>query len=221
MARPGRKTNRSRKAPSTAPSAPDTSKEAPLELFGTIKQVFPSTTFAVELETATPSWRTSRAGSVATGSSCCSAIGWSSKCRPTTSPRPASSTGTGLAKPAAHTSPKRGFSPSDPEQTFGDSSGWHPGEEHGRMSAVVGPAGDQIRSVDRWCRETSRHLARVSSIILRPVMKGGVAGNHLVERTTCGNQDEARRQRPGVRSVSRAAFARTKSMKSATREVGR
>ncbi len=26
------------------------SKEAPLELFGTIKQVFPSTTFAVELE---------------------------------------------------------------------------------------------------------------------------------------------------------------------------
>lgn len=28
----------------------DAPKEAPLELFGTIKQVFPSTTFAVELE---------------------------------------------------------------------------------------------------------------------------------------------------------------------------
>jgi translation initiation factor IF-1 len=35
----------------SAPAGPDTSpKEAPLELFGTIKQVFPSTTFAVELE---------------------------------------------------------------------------------------------------------------------------------------------------------------------------
>jgi len=30
--------------------AEETTKEAPLELFGTIKQVFPSTTFAVELE---------------------------------------------------------------------------------------------------------------------------------------------------------------------------
>ena len=30
--------------------AEEPSKEAPLELFGTIKQVFPSTTFAVELE---------------------------------------------------------------------------------------------------------------------------------------------------------------------------
>lgn len=52
MARSGRKRPRTR-APggnNTAPSAPDTSKEAPLELFGTIKQVFPSTTFAVELE---------------------------------------------------------------------------------------------------------------------------------------------------------------------------
>lgn len=51
MARRGRPRTRT-KAPgnSAAASAPDTSKEAPLELFGTIKQVFPSTTFAVELE---------------------------------------------------------------------------------------------------------------------------------------------------------------------------
>ena len=50
MARPGRKTNRPRPAANSTPSVPDASKEAPLELFGTIKQVFPSTTFAVELE---------------------------------------------------------------------------------------------------------------------------------------------------------------------------
>ncbi|MBV8373153.1 MAG: translation initiation factor IF-1 [Candidatus Eremiobacteraeota bacterium] len=53
MARPARKTNRKRKAPAASPAPPttaDASKEAPLELFGTIKQVFPSTTFAVELE---------------------------------------------------------------------------------------------------------------------------------------------------------------------------
>ena len=50
MARRARKNNRVRTAPAAPPSAPDTSKEAPLELFGTIKQVFPSTTFAVELE---------------------------------------------------------------------------------------------------------------------------------------------------------------------------
>jgi translation initiation factor IF-1 len=31
-------------------SATEPSKEAPLELFGTVRQVFPSTTFAVELE---------------------------------------------------------------------------------------------------------------------------------------------------------------------------
>jgi len=37
--------NRTRPKVSEEPS-----KEAPLELFGTIKQVFPSTTFAVELE---------------------------------------------------------------------------------------------------------------------------------------------------------------------------
>lgn len=50
MARPGRRNNRPRPQNNSAPSAPDTSKEAPLELFGTIKQVYPSTTFAVELE---------------------------------------------------------------------------------------------------------------------------------------------------------------------------
>ena len=51
MARKGRPRTRT-KAPAkpAASPAPDTSKEAPLELFGTIKQVFPSTTFAVELE---------------------------------------------------------------------------------------------------------------------------------------------------------------------------
>jgi translation initiation factor IF-1 len=50
--RPSR--TRTKARPSTSngapPAAPDTSKEAPLELFGTIKQVYPSTTFAVELE---------------------------------------------------------------------------------------------------------------------------------------------------------------------------
>ncbi len=50
MARPGRRKSRPRRETNSAPSVPDTSKEAPLELFGTIKQVFPSTTFAVELE---------------------------------------------------------------------------------------------------------------------------------------------------------------------------
>ncbi len=50
MARPGRRKSRPRPQNNSAPSTPDTSKEAPLELFGTIKQVFPSTTFAVELE---------------------------------------------------------------------------------------------------------------------------------------------------------------------------
>lgn len=52
MARPGRRAaKRPRPPANSAPSQPDTSpKEAPLELFGTIKQVFPSTTFAVELE---------------------------------------------------------------------------------------------------------------------------------------------------------------------------
>ncbi len=42
-----------RSAPRPAPlrTAEETTKETPLELFGTIKQVFPSTTFAVELET--------------------------------------------------------------------------------------------------------------------------------------------------------------------------
>jgi translation initiation factor IF-1 len=34
----------------TARATDEPAKEAPLELFGTIKQVFPSTTFAVELE---------------------------------------------------------------------------------------------------------------------------------------------------------------------------
>jgi translation initiation factor IF-1 len=37
-------------ARSSSREAKTSSKEAPLELFGTIKQVFPSTTFAVELE---------------------------------------------------------------------------------------------------------------------------------------------------------------------------
>jgi translation initiation factor IF-1 len=53
LARPARRKARSRPAASngaSTPAAPDTSKEAPLELFGTIKQVYPSTTFAVELE---------------------------------------------------------------------------------------------------------------------------------------------------------------------------
>jgi translation initiation factor IF-1 len=53
LARPARKRTRSRPKSSSENStaaAPDTSKEAPLELFGTIKQVYPSTTFAVELE---------------------------------------------------------------------------------------------------------------------------------------------------------------------------
>ena len=50
MARSGRSRHRTRAAGNSTPSTPDTSKEAPLELFGTIKQVFPSTTFAVELE---------------------------------------------------------------------------------------------------------------------------------------------------------------------------
>ena len=50
MARSGRRTSRRRPQTDSAPSTPDPSKEAPLELFGTIKQVFPSTTFAVELE---------------------------------------------------------------------------------------------------------------------------------------------------------------------------
>ena len=54
MARPARRKARSRPAASngasTPAAAPDASKEAPLELFGTIKQVYPSTTFAVELE---------------------------------------------------------------------------------------------------------------------------------------------------------------------------
>lgn len=53
MARSGRTRKRPRSAGNNAAKAaptPDTSKEAPLELFGTIKQVFPSTTFAVELE---------------------------------------------------------------------------------------------------------------------------------------------------------------------------
>jgi translation initiation factor IF-1 len=49
LARSGRSRTRTRTSNNT-PSAPDTSKEAPLELFGTIKQVYPSTTFAVELE---------------------------------------------------------------------------------------------------------------------------------------------------------------------------
>jgi translation initiation factor IF-1 len=52
LARPSRNRNRPRRTSDngSTPQAPDTSKEAPLELFGTIKQVFPSTTFAVELE---------------------------------------------------------------------------------------------------------------------------------------------------------------------------
>ena len=52
MARPrSRKANRAaRSSGNGTASVPDTSKEAPLELFGTIKQVYPSTTFAVELE---------------------------------------------------------------------------------------------------------------------------------------------------------------------------
>ena len=51
MARPGRRpAKRPRPAANPTPAQPDASKEAPLELFGTIKQVFPSTTFAVELE---------------------------------------------------------------------------------------------------------------------------------------------------------------------------
>jgi translation initiation factor IF-1 len=54
LARPARRKARSRPAASNGASAPaaapDASKEAPLELFGTIKQVYPSTTFAVELE---------------------------------------------------------------------------------------------------------------------------------------------------------------------------
>jgi translation initiation factor IF-1 len=54
LARPARRKTRSRPAASNGASAPaaapDASKEAPLELFGTIKQVYPSTTFAVELE---------------------------------------------------------------------------------------------------------------------------------------------------------------------------
>jgi translation initiation factor IF-1 len=54
LARPARRKARSRPAASngasTPAAAPDASKEAPLELFGTIKQVYPSTTFAVELE---------------------------------------------------------------------------------------------------------------------------------------------------------------------------
>jgi translation initiation factor IF-1 len=50
LARSGRRTRRPRPPANASPNVPDTSKEAPLELFGTIKQVFPSTTFAVELE---------------------------------------------------------------------------------------------------------------------------------------------------------------------------
>lgn len=49
MARSGRSRTRTNNS-SPSNNAPDTSKEAPLELFGTIKQVYPSTTFAVELE---------------------------------------------------------------------------------------------------------------------------------------------------------------------------
>ncbi len=49
MAR-SRSRTRTRNPGGNTNSTPDTSKEAPLELFGTIKQVFPSTTFAVELE---------------------------------------------------------------------------------------------------------------------------------------------------------------------------
>jgi translation initiation factor IF-1 len=45
-----RSRTRTRTPGGNSSSTPDTSKEAPLELFGTIKQVFPSTTFAVELE---------------------------------------------------------------------------------------------------------------------------------------------------------------------------
>jgi len=36
--------------PAKAPVAPQNLKEAPLEVFGSIKQVFPSTTFSVELD---------------------------------------------------------------------------------------------------------------------------------------------------------------------------
>jgi len=50
LARPGRRKSRPRPPANPSTNVPDTSKEAPLELFGTIKQVYPSTTFAVELE---------------------------------------------------------------------------------------------------------------------------------------------------------------------------
>jgi translation initiation factor IF-1 len=47
----GRPSGRRRRNPLPTTRAPaDPSKEAPLELFGTIAQVFPSTTFSVELE---------------------------------------------------------------------------------------------------------------------------------------------------------------------------
>lgn len=44
-------TRRRTHAPTSGPrQTTDPAKEAPLEVFGTIKQIFPSTTFAVELE---------------------------------------------------------------------------------------------------------------------------------------------------------------------------
>jgi translation initiation factor IF-1 len=48
MSRPARTRTRPAAAPNHAPAEP--SKEAALELFGTVRQVFPSTTFGVELE---------------------------------------------------------------------------------------------------------------------------------------------------------------------------
>jgi len=45
-----RRTPNAEKRAARAISSPQIQKEAPLELFGTIKQIFPSTTFAVELE---------------------------------------------------------------------------------------------------------------------------------------------------------------------------
>jgi len=47
---PSRRRSRTNNPRVTKVATPQTAKEAPLEVFGSVKQVFPSTTFAVELD---------------------------------------------------------------------------------------------------------------------------------------------------------------------------